>query len=94
MADSHYTEKGWLWIECSECKHNPNDRHCVHAIEHNGHKGCWSRGELKNGIRPENKLDKGNNKCRCYINAKYYARQASTGGNMRGYIPCPIHETE
>ncbi|MBA7470139.1 hypothetical protein ES707_05417 [subsurface metagenome] len=31
-------------------------------------------------------------KCRCYINAKYYARQAKKGGNLKGYIPCPIHE--
>lgn len=33
-------------------------------------------------------------KCRCYINAKYYGRQAFKGGNMKGYIPCPIHEKE
>ena len=33
-------------------------------------------------------------KCRCYINAKYYARQANKGGNMKGYKPCPIHEKE
>ncbi len=33
-------------------------------------------------------------RCRCYINAKYYARQASKGGNMKGYIPCPVHEVE
>jgi len=33
-------------------------------------------------------------KCRCYINLKYYARQASKGGNMKGYKPCPIHEKE
>ena len=33
-------------------------------------------------------------KCRCYINVKYYARQANKGGNMKGYKPCPIHEIE
>jgi hypothetical protein len=31
-------------------------------------------------------------KCRCYINSKFYARQANKCGNMKGYIPCPIHE--
>ena len=31
-------------------------------------------------------------KCRCYINAKYYARQAKKAGKMKGYKPCPIHE--
>lgn len=31
-------------------------------------------------------------KCRCYINSKYYARQARTGGaGMKNYKPCPIH---
>ncbi len=35
-----------------------------------------------------------NNKCRCYINVKHYARQANKGGNMSGYLPCPIHENE
>ena len=38
-------------------------------------------------------LDK-KKKCRCYINAKYYAGQAKAGGNMKGYKPCPIHESE
>ena len=37
---------------------------------------------------------KSKKKCRCYINAKYYARQARIGGNMKNYIPCPIHELE
>ena len=33
--------------------------------------------------------------CRCYINAKYYAKVAKSGkGTMRGYIPCPIHEDQ
>ena len=40
-----------------------------------------------------NELDK-KKKCRCYINAKYYAEQARRGGNMKGYKPCPIHELE
>ncbi len=34
-------------------------------------------------------------KCRCYINAGYYAKVASTGkGTMKGYKPCPIHEKD
>lgn len=37
---------------------------------------------------------KSTKKCRCYINAKYYARQARIGGNMKGWLPCPIHEKE
>lgn len=32
--------------------------------------------------------------CRCYINAKSYARQANKGGDMKGYIPCPIHDKQ
>lgn len=31
-------------------------------------------------------------KCRCYINAKTYAKQAAKGGSLTGYKPCPIHE--
>ena len=31
-------------------------------------------------------------KCRCYINAKTYAKAASKGLAMRGYKPCPVHE--
>lgn len=34
-------------------------------------------------------------RCRCYINAKHYARVASSGkGTMKGYKPCPIHESD
>lgn len=34
-------------------------------------------------------------KCRCYINFKYYAHQAKIGGRgMKNYKPCPIHERE
>lgn len=34
-------------------------------------------------------------KCRCYINFKYYAYQAKIGGyGMKNYKPCPIHEPE
>jgi len=34
-------------------------------------------------------------KCRCYINLKYYAHQAKIGGaGMKNYKPCPVHEKE
>lgn len=33
-------------------------------------------------------------RCRCFINAKYYARQAFKGGQMKGYKPCQIHERQ
>jgi len=38
----------------------------------------------------------GMDKCRCYINAKYYSKVVSSksGGTLRGYKPCPIHENE
>lgn len=45
---------------------------------------------MKNNVKKKEKKPK----CRCYINAKFYATQARKGGNIRGYIPCPIHEKE
>jgi hypothetical protein len=32
--------------------------------------------------------------CRCHINVKTYAKQASKGGPLKGYKPCPVHERE
>lgn len=34
-------------------------------------------------------------RCRCYINLKYYAEVVKTSrGTLRGYKPCPLHESE
>ncbi len=50
------------------------------------------RKAIQEKVRENVQVFKPKQKCRCYINAKFYARQASKGGNMKGYIPCPIHE--
>jgi len=50
--------------------------------------------QLTRRLGMEKKRRTKKDKCRCYINAKYYARQARNGGNMKSYIPCPIHETD
>jgi hypothetical protein len=31
-------------------------------------------------------------RCRCYINAKTYAKLAARGSSLKGYKPCPLHE--
>lgn len=39
------------------------------------------------------KKEKADKRCRCYINFKYYAKQAKIGGaGMKNYKPCPVHD--